>query len=217
LGPDFTPCWHCDDWQARSESAVRFWLTDQAGHRPVADIASFRLQQRMQVDIRDLAVGDRDAIAAVDGGNGWNASAQLWARYSFEQEHRKRVVAIAWNDGAPVGYGTLIWESPYENFRQAGIPEINNLSAARAVRNRGIATALIRHFERCAATAGRTAIGLGFGLYADYGPAQRLYFRLGYRPDGRGITYANKPVAPGESVRLDDDLVLWLTKSLHHE
>ena len=135
----------------------------------------------------------------------------------MDQERRERVVAIAWNGAAPVGYGTLIWESPYENFRQNGIPEINNLGVAITARNRGVATALIRHFEQCAATAGRSAIGLGFGLYADYGPAQRLYFRLGYRPDGHGITYANRLVAPMETVRLDDDLVLWLTKSLHRE
>lgn len=171
----------------------------------------------MQLDIRNLAVGDREALAAVDGGNGWNASPELWDEYSLDQERGRRVVAIAWQDTVPVGYGTLIWESPYESFRQAGIPEINNLGVAIAVRNQGVATALIRHFEQCAANAGRSAIGMGVGLYADYGPAQRLYFRLGYRPDGRGITYANKPVAPMETVRLDDDLVLWLTKSLRSE
>jgi len=171
----------------------------------------------MQLDIRNLVVGDREALAAVDGGNGWNASAQLWAEYSLDQEHGRRVVAIAWNGATPVGYGTLIWESPYEYFRRNAIPEINNLGVAIAVRNQGVATALIRHFEQCAATAGRSTIGLGFGLYADYGPAQRLYFRLGYRPDGHGITYANRPVPPMETVRLDDDLVFWLTKSLRNE
>ena len=168
----------------------------------------------MQLDIRNLTAGDREALAAVDGGNGWNPSPQLWDKYSLDQEQGRRVVAIAWQGAAPVGYGTLIWDSPYERFRQAGIPEINNLAVAVAARNQGVATALIRHFEQCAANAGRSAIGMGVGLYADYGAAQRLYFRLGYRPDGHGITYANKPVAPGEAVRLDDDLVLWLTKSL---
>lgn len=65
-----------------------------------------------------------------------------------------------------------------------------------------------------AKAAGRTSIGVGVGLYADYGAAQWLYVTLGYRPDGNGITYAEKPVAPGAHVRLDDDLVLWLTKAI---
>lgn len=57
-------------------------------------------------------------------------------------------------------------------------------------------------------------IGIGVGLYADYGAAQRLYPKLGYRPDGRGITYREHPVAPGSSVPVDDDLVLWMTRRL---
>lgn len=56
-------------------------------------------------------------------------------------------------------------------------------------------------------------VGIGVGLYQDYGAAQRLYFRLGYSPDGRGITYKCKSVTPGESYPVDD-LILWLRKKL---
>ena len=35
-----------------------------------------------------------------------------------------------------------------------------------------------------------------------------------YLPDGRGISYGEKPVVPDQPVRVDDDLILWLTKSL---
>src|SRR5262249_37165395 len=160
----------------------------------------------MQIEIRSLGPDDRGNLAAVDGGNGWNASAELWSAYLADQESGRRAVAIAWSEGGPVGYGTLIWTSPYESFREAGIPEINNLAVAAAVRRRGVATALIQHFERLARAASRTMIGLGVGLYPDYGPAQRLYVSMGYRPDGRGLTYAYRRLAPGESARLDDDL-----------
>jgi hypothetical protein len=57
-------------------------------------------------------------------------------------------------------------------------------------------------------------VGIGVGLYADYGSAQRMYFRRGYLPDGRGLMYDWKPVPPGELVRLDDDATLMFTKSL---
>jgi hypothetical protein len=52
------------------------------------------------------------------------------------------------------------------------------------------------------------------GLYADYGPAQILYARRGYVPDGRGVWYAGRQVQPMESVILDDDTVMYLTKPL---
>lgn len=168
----------------------------------------------MDVQIRDLQSGDRDRLARVEGGNGRNADPDLWSRYAADQAEGRRLVAIAWEGARPVGYGTLVWEPGYAPFRSANIPEINNLGVDAAVRRRGVATALIRRFEDAALGAGRSAIGLGVGLYADYGPAQRLYFRLGYRPDGHGVTYAERPVPAGEMVRLDDDLVLWLSKTL---
>jgi hypothetical protein len=59
-----------------------------------------------------------------------------------------------------------------------------------------------------------TQVGLGVGLYADYGAAQRLYVRRGYVPDGRGIMYGNEPVEPGATVRIDDDATRMLVRSL---
>jgi GNAT superfamily N-acetyltransferase len=168
----------------------------------------------MHIELRDLRRGDRDKIAEIDGGNGWNADPILWASYLADQESGVRVVVIALNNERPVGYGTLIWEPHYEPFRTARIPEINNLGVDASVRRQGIASAIIHHLEDRARRGGRASIGLGVGLYADYGPAQRLYFGLGYRPDGRGITHRNRPLAPMEIISLDDDLMLWLSKPL---
>jgi hypothetical protein len=50
--------------------------------------------------------------------------------------------------------------------------------------------------------------------HADYGSAQRLYVRLGYLPDGRGVTYNYQPTVAGQSYPLDDELILWLKKAL---
>jgi hypothetical protein len=68
--------------------------------------------------------------------------------------------------------------------------------------------------EARARAAGHPVMGIGVGLYADYGAAQRLYVRLGYRPDGRGVWYGAQPAVPGQPYRLDDDLVLFLEKAL---
>lgn len=164
--------------------------------------------------IRTLETGDLGRIGATDGGPAWNADPALWQGYLAAAAQGSRVVLLAFEGEGVVGYGTLLWQSDYPPFKEAGIPEINNLVVAQSARGGGIATAMIGRFEQLAASAGRSTIGLGVGLYADYGTAQRLYVRLGYHPDGRGITYGEKPVVPDQSVRVDDDLILWLTKSL---
>lgn len=168
----------------------------------------------MAIELRALHLEDLARIAAVEGGPAWNAAEPLWQGYLADQAAGRRAVRLAWEGARPVGYGTLVWESDYQPFRAAAVPEINNLVVAAPARGRGIGTMLIRAFEDLARAAGQADIGLGVGLYADYGPAQRLYAGLGYRPDGNGITWREQPVVPGDSVPVDDDLVLWLIKRL---
>ena len=57
-------------------------------------------------------------------------------------------------------------------------------------------------------------VGIGVGMYPDYGPAQRMYVKRGYVPDGRGLCYDGTPVAPMAQVRNDDSLNLLFTKRL---
>ena len=57
-------------------------------------------------------------------------------------------------------------------------------------------------------------IGIGVGLYSDYGAAQRIYVRRGYLPDGRGIMYRNQPVEPGAVIRIDDEAALMFTRPI---
>ena len=84
-------------------------------------------------------------------------------------------------------------------------------------RKKGIASELISIAEKEAKQIGNT-IGLGVGLYGGiddgYGAAQKLYIKLGYKPDGLGITYNEKRVSYGQQVVLDDNLILWFTKYL---
>lgn len=168
----------------------------------------------MAIAIRDLEAGDQARIAEVDGGPAWNSNPLLWERYLEEQSRGERDVLLAVRGDAILAYGSLIWVSTYPPFKGEGIPEINNLVVAAAERRQGVASQLIAALELRARLAGRPVIGIGVGLYADYGAAQRLYPKLGYRPDGRGITYHEHPVAPGSSVPVDDDLVLWMTRRL---
>lgn len=73
---------------------------------------------------------------------------------------------------------------------------------------------MIKWLENLANYEGYNQIGIGVGLYKDYGPAQQLYFQLGFIPDGNGASYKGQPITPGQSYPLDDDLILWLMKPL---
>jgi GNAT superfamily N-acetyltransferase len=164
--------------------------------------------------VRGLRADDLPALAATRGGPAWHGDWDHWPRYLAEHQSGERWVLVAPEGEAIVGYGSLVWTPHYQPFAQAGIPEIQDMVVAERHRGRGIATAMIAAFEARAADAGRQRLGIGFGLYADYGAAQRLYVRLGFQPDGRGVAYAGEAAKPGQTYRLDDDLVLFLTKPL---
>jgi len=112
------------------------------------------------------------------------------------------------------GYVTIKWQSSYDFFKKRDIPEIKDLNVLLFFRNQGIGSELMDIAEETVRTRGN-CVGIGVGLYDDYGMAQKLYINRGYIPDGQGITYNYQPVKPGNFVCLDDDLVLWLTKNLY--
>ena len=74
-------------------------------------------------------------------------------------------------------------------------------------------TALMEAAERPLATRSRKAC-ICVGLFEAYGPAQRLYARRGYVPDGRGVCEGHRPLRPGERVEIGHHLLLWLLKDL---
>lgn len=137
-----------------------------------------------------------------------------WRRYFAEAKQSLRLQFIVEIAKSPIGYGALCLESKYIPFKESGIPEIHDLWVAAESRHMGVGSQLINRLEEEAKKMGYKQIGLGVGLYEDYGPAQRLYFSLGYKPNGKGITYKEQTVIPGNSYPVDDDLVLWLTKAL---
>lgn len=154
------------------------------------------------------------AILNCDGGNGWKNDPAAWAEILRQHTAGERLVLVAIEKNQAAAYGSLLWQSGYPAFASQRILELHDLVTAKAHRHRGIATALIAQLEAHARAAGHRQIGLGVGLYADYGPAQRLYTANGYVLDGRGATYRNEYVTPGVPIRMDDDLILWMTKTL---
>ena len=154
-------------------------------------------------DIVDIA----KAFAAL------NKSEQQYRRYFAEQQERARLVLVARSDAAIAGYVTVVWHSDYAPFREAGIPEIQDFNVLPDFRRLRIGSQLMDKAERLIAARSRVC-GIGVGLHHDYGAAQRLYALRGYVPDARGITSHGRRVNWGDEAKIDDDLVLWLTKPL---
>jgi GNAT superfamily N-acetyltransferase len=137
---------------------------------------------------------------------------EKWGQYFDGHQKKSRTVAIVKFHNKIAGYGSLIYQSECPFF--VNIPEIGDVWIDESHRGMGCGTALIQWLEAHAKKLGYNEIGIGVGLYADYGNAQKLYVKLGYTPDGNGVTYQCKKTVPGNSYPLDDDLILWLKKPL---
>jgi GNAT superfamily N-acetyltransferase len=161
--------------------------------------------------IRALRDDDPEVISAALTALGWDKPLRKYEKYLADQRAGLRNVLVATVDDEYAGYVTVWWESPYEPFN--GIPEIQDFNVLPKFRRRGIGTGLMDAAEALVAERS-DVVGLGVGLYADYGTAQRMYVCRGYVPDGRGLLYNLRQVPPGEMVRNDDDAVLMFTKSL---
>lgn len=166
------------------------------------------------MDIELLNEANIRAIIAGGGGNGWKHHPLFWAERLSKTDAGEQTTLVAMKDGQALGYGSLVWRSVYARFAANDIPEIHDVATAKHFRHTGVATSIIARLEGIAIQRGRSLVGIGVGLYADYGSAQRLYVSLGYVPDGFGVTYRGSPVKPGARYAVDNDLILWMTKDL---
>ncbi|HEX5718138.1 MAG TPA: GNAT family N-acetyltransferase, partial [Thermoanaerobaculia bacterium] len=167
-----------------------------------------------ELSIHLLQATDVPVLVAGFEAVGWSKPRDQFERYLAEQSEGARTVLVARLGEHLCGYGTIRWRSGYPPFREEGIPEIMDLNVLPGFQRQGIASRLLVEAERRVAERSGV-VGIGVGLFTDYGPAQRLYVKRGYVPDGRGIVWRNQVVHGGQSVVADDSLVLHLTKQLH--
>ena len=163
--------------------------------------------------IRQLQKQDIGPIAAAFEALGWNKPASQYERYLAEQDHAQRMVLVALNEEVFAGYVTIVWVSNYPPFRVENIPEIVDFNVRPQFRRRGIGSRLMDEAE-CIVAQRSGRVGIGVGLYSDYGSAQRMYVKRGYVPDGRGLFYRGHFVGYGEAIIADDDLTIYFTKEV---
>jgi len=165
----------------------------------------------MSITIRLLEKEDIGVIVSSFIKIGWNRTASEYERYLAEQDRGERVVLVAHYNDDFAGYVTIMWMSQYPPFAEEKIPEINDLNVLPVFRRHGVASSLVDEAERQIFEKSPVA-GIGVGMYADYGAAQRMYVLRGYVPDTRGLSYKGQQVRPGQEVPVDDELILYLTK-----
>jgi len=163
--------------------------------------------------IRLLEPGDIQPISAAFAELGWNKPVSQYEEYLLEQQAGARVVLVACLNGEFAGYITIGWQSHYLPFRTANIPELVDFNVLPRFRRLGIGTKLMDEAEQRAAAVS-SMVGIGVGMTADYGPAQRMYAQRGYIPDGRGLLYEGYQVIYGKLITVDDDLCMYFTKKL---
>ena len=167
---------------------------------------------------------DGIAIQLVDDGNSGSAVRFISEWVSDGEDEARRYWAdhvepggsslLATSGSDAIGYVAIVWESNYAGFRSRGIPLVHQIAVGEPWRRRGVATLLMDAAEQLARDRGIATLGITVGLFDEYGPAQRMYGRRGYIPDGRGACQDQRPLSKGMQVSMGHDLIIWLTKDL---
>ena len=160
------------------------------------------IRKMQESDIKDLS---RGFIS-----QGWSGREEILARYFLEQECGEREVLVAEVEGALAGYITILPCAKQGPFAEI-YPELSDFNVFEPFQNQGIGNLLLEEAEKRVKLVS-DKVTLGVGLHSGYGPAQRLYIKRGYIPDGTGVWYRNQPLEMNVTIQNNDDLVLYLSK-----
>ena len=162
------------------------------------------MRKMQESDIKDLS---RGFIS-----QGWPGREEILTRYFKEQESGEREVLIADLTSAVAGYITILPDAKQGPF--AGMaPELSDFNVFEPFQNQGIGNLLLEEAEKRVRLIS-DKVTLGVGLHSGYGPAQRLYIKRGYIPDGTGVWYQNHQPAMNAVCEDIGELVLYLSKNL---
>ncbi len=169
------------------------------------DDGSIRIRSMVQEDARILY----DTYLSY----GWHPEIETYENYYREQQEGTRFVFIAEFDGEVKGQCTLLMHPTEGPWGGKGIPEIVDLTVFFDVHGKGIGSRLLDAAETKASEVSDN-VYLAVGVHSGYGPAQRIYVKRGYIPDGSGVWYQGKVLEQYAPCVNDDDLLLYLSKKL---
>ena len=162
--------------------------------------------------IRKMQESDIKELSRGFISQGWPSREEILTRYFKEQESGEREVLVAEVEGALAGYITILPCAKQGPF--AGMaPELSDFNVFEPFQNQGIGNLLLEEAEKRVRLISDN-VTLGVGLHSGYGPAQRLYIKRGYIPDGTGVWYQNHQPAMNAVCEDIGELVLYLSKNL---
>ena len=162
------------------------------------------IRKMQESDIKDLSRGFTS--------QGWPSREEILTRYFKEQESGEREVLVAEVEGAVAGYITILSCAKQGPFAEI-YPELSDFNVFEPFQNQGIGNLLLEEAEKQVRLIS-DKVTLGVGLHSGYGPAQRLYIKRGYIPDGTGVWYQNHQPAMNAVCEDIGELVLYLSKDL---
>lgn len=166
-----------------------------------------------KIKVRSMVPEDAKILYDTYLSYGWHPEIETYESYYREQEGGVRLVFIAEYDGDVKGQCTLVLHPSEGPWGGKGIPEIVDLTVFFDIHGKGIGTKLLDVAESEASKISDTVF-LAVGVHSGYGPAQRIYVKRGYIPDGSGVWYKGKVLDQYAPCVNDDDLLLFMSKSL---
>ncbi len=166
--------------------------------------------------IRNMELSDAQDITDEEIAQGWDTDVSKYHKRLKDQKDGRCIALTAVFYGRAAGYINIYPNCMWGAFGGKGLPEIVDFGVLEKYRKHGIGTVLMDIAENIAGEYSDT-VYLGVGLHSGYGSAQRMYAKRGYIPDGSGVWYRNKVCTPYENCNNDDDLVLYMSKSLRKQ
>ena len=162
--------------------------------------------------IRKMQESDIQELSRGFISQGWPSREEILTRYFKEQESGEREVLVAEVEGALAGYITILSCAKQGPFAEI-YPELSDFNVFEPFQNQGIGNLLLEEAEKQVRLIS-DKVTLGVALHSGYGPAQRLYIKRGYIPDGTGVWYQNHQPAMNAVCEDIGELVLYLSKNL---
>ena len=162
--------------------------------------------------IRKMQESDIKELSRGFISQGWPSREEILTRYFKEQESGEREVLVAEVEGALAGYISILPCAKQGPFAEI-YPELSDFNVFEPFQNQGIGNFLMEEAENRVRLFS-DKVTLGVGLHSGYGPAQRLYIKRGYIPDGTGVWYQNHQPAMNAVCEDIGELVLYLSKNL---
>lgn len=174
-----------------------------------------------KVIVRTMEYGDIPLICKADNDESEENIAYLTRQLDNQEKQECRALLALYKCSLAAhveiaGYVFLYYKCRWGGLANCGLPSIVDLIVFEKYRKRGIATALMDVAEQTAKQYS-SRLYLDVCLNAEYGPAQRLYVKRGYVPDGKGVYYEEKVCGTNAVCRNDDELTLCLIKELYGE